>query len=64
MKDMKPLTKQERAELKKLVRKIRTSKATQREFLRAITLTNRDHAEVRATQKIDAAMANHMQDNA
>ena len=47
---MKPLTKEERAELKRLTRRIRTSKATQREFLRAIDLTNRDHAEVRREQ--------------
>ena len=45
---MKALTKQDRTELKKLTRKIRTGKATQRDFLRAMSLTNRDHAEVRA----------------
>ena len=43
---MKALDKKERSELKKLTRKIRTQKATLREVLRAIDLTNRDHAEV------------------
>ena len=43
---MKALTKKERNELKRLTRKIRSAKATQREFLRAISLTNRDHANV------------------
>ena len=47
---MNPLTKKERAEFKRLKRRIRTSKATQREFLRAISLTNRDHAEARGEQ--------------
>ena len=44
---MKALDKKEISELKKLTKKIRTGKATQREFLRAISLTNRDHDEVR-----------------
>ena len=44
---MKALDKKERAELKKLTRRIRTQKATLREVNRAIDLTNRDHAEVR-----------------
>jgi len=48
---MKALNKKEQAELNKLNRKIQTGKATQREFLRAISLTNRDHAEVREEQK-------------
>ena len=41
------MTKKERAELKKLTRRIRTQKATLREVNRAIDLTNKDHAEVR-----------------
>ena len=44
---MKPLDKKERAELKKLTRKIRTQKATYREFQRAISLTTRDHSQVK-----------------
>ena len=44
---MKALDKKERAELKKLTRKIRTQKATLREVNRAIDLTNRDHSEVK-----------------
>jgi len=43
---MKALNQKERAELKKLTRKIRTQKATYREFQRAISLTNRDHSQV------------------
>lgn len=43
---MTPLDKKEQAELKRLTRKIRTGKATQREFLRAISLTNREHANM------------------
>ena len=42
---MKALDKKERAELKKITRKIRTGKATRREFLRAIALTTRDQAQ-------------------
>jgi hypothetical protein len=41
------LTKAEKAELKKLTRRIRTQRATFRELLRAIDLTNRDHKAVR-----------------
>ena len=47
---MKALDKKERAELKKLTRRIRTQKATLREVNRAIDLTNRDHAEVKRSQ--------------
>lgn len=48
---MTPLTKKEKAELKKLVRKIRTNRATRGEFLRAFSLTNRDHAEAKRTEE-------------
>ena len=52
--EMKPLTTKERAELKRLTRKIRSSRATIREFNRAFSLTNRDHAEVKLNQKTTA----------
>jgi hypothetical protein len=47
---MKELTTQERTELKRLTRRIRTNKATRREVLRAIDLTNRDHANYKERQ--------------
>lgn len=42
---MAPLTKAEKTELKRITRRIRTGKATTREVLRAISLTNRDQAQ-------------------
>ena len=45
---MKALDKKERSELKRLTRKIRSQRATLREVNRAIDLTNRDHAQVKA----------------
>ena len=53
---MEKLTKKERTELKRLTRKIRSSKATRREVLRAIDLTNRDHAQVKAEQTYAESM--------
>ena len=47
---MTPLSTQERAELKKLTRRIRTQRATYRELQRAIDLTNRDHDQVKERQ--------------
>jgi hypothetical protein len=44
---MKPLDKREQTELKRLTRRIRTNKATRREVLRAIDLTNRNHAQIK-----------------
>jgi len=48
---MTTLNKQERTELKKLTRKIRTQRATLREVKRAIDLTNRDHHDVKANME-------------
>ena len=44
---MKPLTPEERKELKRLTRRIQTQRATVRELHRAFSLINRDHAEAR-----------------
>ena len=48
---MKALNAKEKTELKRITKKIRTGKATQRELLRAISLTNRDHAEAKRQQQ-------------